>query len=249
MCSRKSGAPNESLPNTTSESKLSGHRENLRKRFAASGLDGLLQHEIVEFLLTFCIPRRDVKPHAKALLGQFKTIHNILNADEAELIEICGVGHRTAQFIRLIGEIALLYARQSLLPDKASTSDQLQNLRKYWKVKLSKERTEQLEIALLDNRMHPLPNGLKRLNSGCAGSVSLIPREIIKEALLRKCAAIAICHNHPNGDLCPSEHDERLTRILQLNLHTVGVRLLDHFIVADGRIFSILEQMEILGKA
>ncbi|MDR2577090.1 MAG: hypothetical protein LBC42_03545 [Puniceicoccales bacterium] len=225
---------------------LDGHREHLRIRFDRCGLDGFLPHEIIELLLTFCIPRRDVKLQAKELLRRFESLHGILNADKAALREVDGIGPGVAQFLHLIRETTILYLRQTVLPDSKQGLGSLGKLCRYWLTRLNGERCECLEIAYLDGKFHPIPDGLQRLDSGNWNSVSLLPRKIIRSSLLCNCAAIALCHNHPTGNPLPSQQDEHITYILRQNLQISGVCLVDHFIVANGQVFSILEHRIVL---
>ncbi|MDR0679158.1 MAG: hypothetical protein LBF24_02835 [Puniceicoccales bacterium] len=222
-----------------------GHRRNLRKRFLQNDLRGLLPHEVIELLLTYCIPRRDVKPQAHALIDRFNSLDGVLDAGKDELLRVAGIGPQAAQFLALIRAIAQAYWEQkSLRSESSSRLRSLRELAEFWRVRLRDEQEEHMEIAFWDgNRL--LPDGVERLASGTADSVAALPRQLLCAVLQRHCSAVVLCHNHPNGIRLPSEHDERLTRTVQLTLQTIGVRLLDHFVVADGHVFSIVEGREI----
>jgi DNA repair protein RadC len=221
-----------------------GHRKNLRSRFLKNKLDGFLEYEIVELLLTFCIPRRDVKPQAKILLEQFGSIRRILDGNPADLQSVDGVGATAALFLSFIREVAQIYFRQGVL-SVADADDSFQKLQKFWISRLSSEPCECLEIAYLDGKFRIHPAGIERLETGDQNSVIMVPNLILSEVLRRDCAAVVLCHNHPDGSLLPSEHDERLTRIVKDCLEAVSLRLMDHYIVADGKIFSILRHREL----
>jgi len=92
---------------------LEGHRARLRGRFQKSGFEGFHEYEIVELLLTLCIPRRDVKNLAKRLFNHFGSIRGLLDASEQELRQVEGIGEVTPVALRIIRETANLYLRQT----------------------------------------------------------------------------------------------------------------------------------------
>lgn len=69
-----------------------------------------------------------------------------------------------------------------------------------------------------------------------------LPREVVRRALLHNAAAVILSHNHPSGDPEPSSADTRITDELQQALAMVDVRLLDHFVVGEGRPVSFAER-------
>ena len=69
-----------------------GHRERLKNRFFANGLDGFAPHEVLELLLTFAIPQKDVNPIAHQLIETFGSVSDVLNAAPEELRRVPGVG-------------------------------------------------------------------------------------------------------------------------------------------------------------
>lgn len=79
----------------------------------------------------------------------------------------------------------------------------------------------------------------------CAGTINaapVYPREVVRRALLHNAAAVILSHNHPSGDPEPSGADTRITDELQQALALVDVRLLDHFVVGEGRPVSFAER-------
>lgn len=90
-----------------------GHRGRMRQRFLQSGLESFQDHEVLEFLLFYAVPRRDVNEMAHLLLDRFGTLAGVLNAPEAELRDVCGVGPRVAHFLNLVPQLIVQMARQS----------------------------------------------------------------------------------------------------------------------------------------
>lgn len=82
-----------------------GHRHRMRQRFIATGLESFQDHEALEFLLYYAIPRRDVNETAHLLLERFGTLAGVLDATPEQLQAVPGVGPGTANFLSLMPEI------------------------------------------------------------------------------------------------------------------------------------------------
>jgi DNA repair protein RadC len=100
------------VPEKTGDEGNEGHRKRLRERFARAGFDALSDHEVLELLLTLCIPRRDVKGPAKRLLARFGSLRGVLDARPEDLDAVPGIGSVTPVALRIIRESAALYLRQ-----------------------------------------------------------------------------------------------------------------------------------------
>ena len=81
----------------------------------------------------------------------------------------------------------------------------------------------------------------EELFRGTLTQTSVYPREVVKGALARNAAALALAHNHPSGEAEPSRADELLTQTLKSALSLVDVRIVDHFIVAGDKVVSFAE--------
>lgn len=84
-----------------------GHRSRMRRRFLANGLDGFSDHEVLELLLFYAVPRQDVNPMAHALLNRFGSLPEVLSAPAEELCTIYGVGPKIARFLKLIPDVLI----------------------------------------------------------------------------------------------------------------------------------------------
>lgn len=216
-----------------------GHRQRLRERFLRSGFSGFADYEIVELLLTLAIPRRDVKPAAKALLARFGSVRGVLDAPAEELRRIDGLGEVAPVALRIIRETANLYLQQS-----AEGGEPLRDpeaLVRFWRSRIGALPIEVFEVAYLDSAGRLLRDGVERLEEGTVDRATVYPRRILEAALRRNAAAIVVAHNHPNGEVGPSEQDKLLTRALHLASTTVAVRLLEHLVVSPERVFSFRE--------
>ena len=91
-----------------------GHRERIREKFLNNGIDGFAEYEILELLLTYCIPRKDTKPIAKELLNKFKSLDNVFKADLDKLSVIDGLGKNSVAFLKLIGDLPSIVYKDEL---------------------------------------------------------------------------------------------------------------------------------------
>lgn len=90
-----------------------GHRSRVRQRFLTGGLDSFQDHEVLELLLFYAVPRRDVNEMAHMLMDRFGSLSGVLDAPEDELCTIPGVGPGIAHFLNLIPEVMVQMARKS----------------------------------------------------------------------------------------------------------------------------------------
>lgn len=84
-----------------------GHRSRMRRRFLCNGLDGFADHEVLELLLFYAVPRQDVNPMAHALLNKFGSLPAVLDASVEDLCTVYGVGPKIAGFLNLIPDVLL----------------------------------------------------------------------------------------------------------------------------------------------
>lgn len=82
---------------------------------------------------------------------------------------------------------------------------------------------------------------VEELFRGTLTQTSVYPREVVKGALARNAAVLAVAHNHPSGEAEPSRADELLTQTLKSTLSLVDVKVIDHFIVAGDQVLSFAE--------
>jgi DNA repair protein RadC len=217
-----------------------GHRRRLRERFLKAGLEGLADYEVVELLLTLAIPRSDVKQQAKRLIAKFGNLRGILDAPLEELQKVEGIGSGAAVALKIVREAANLYLLQAaegqdVLSDATSLSD-------YWKMRIGSLQNEVFEVGYLDSGYRLLRDGVETLEEGTVDRAAVYPRRVIESALRRGAAAIVLAHNHPNGNVQPSEQDKLLTRAVVLGAEAVHLKIVDHLIVSPDKVFSFRKE-------
>ncbi len=215
-----------------------GHRERLRTRFKKTGLSGWQDYEILEFILTYCMPRRDTKPIAKALLRKFKTVGAVLDADEEDLKSISDLGLRSAMLLRLFREVGEIYLK-SRLKEKDSVSSP-GAVYDYLAVSLKGRKEEEFKVIFLNSANRPLE--VETVQVGTVDKSAIYPRKVVQRALKHGAVSVIVAHNHPGGSLKPSEDDIRITEALKSALATVDISLLDHVIISGNGYFSFKEK-------
>lgn len=212
-----------------------GHRQRLRERFLRAGLNGLQDYEALELLLTFAIPRQNVKPIAKQLLEKFGSVEKVLDAAPSDLLEIPGLGPAAVTLVVLLKQLCACYLEQ-----KARAVDVLdspQKLVNFLRMKLGGGKKETFMILFLDAQ-----NQLINYQSiqGTVDRAAVYAREVAERALLSRASCVVAAHNHPSGICQPSMEDIQLTRRLHAALELLGIRLIDHFIITPTAHRSII---------
>ena len=83
-----------------------GHREKMRRRFLETGLEGFADHEALELLLYYAIPRRDTNPIAHALMERYDSLSGVLNAPVEDLEKVEGIGESAAILLSLVSRLS-----------------------------------------------------------------------------------------------------------------------------------------------
>jgi len=215
-----------------------GHRNRLRERFKSTNGSGLQDYELLELLLTYSIPQKDVKPIAKDLIKRFKGLSGVLDASQFEIENTRGLGPISATLVRLVKELCILYSAEEIRnKDILSSPDAVLE---FSRVTLSGIPREVL-MAIYVNVKNEVID-YEFLNEGTIDNVVIYPRRIIEGALSHHASGFIIVHNHPSGDPEPSDEDRNLTSTIFETSRTLDIRLLDHIIVGKKGYFSFRER-------
>lgn len=214
-----------------------GHRDRKRDQFLRSGAESFAEHELLELLLFSAIPRKDTNPIAHALIDRFGSLQGVLSASFEELVKMPDIGKSAAVLIMLI---APLY-RQSLIfaADHEVVLDTRERIGNFFRDLFIAHPEETMYQLCLDAKGRKLD--LSKVGEGDVGSVGLNVRRIMENVLRSKAVMVALAHNHPSGIALPSDEDRVATEMVREALDTMGVRLVDHIIVADNDYISMAE--------
>ena len=219
-----------------------GHRQRIKTKYEKSGLNGWLDYEVLELVLSYAIPQKDTKSIARELLSRFKSINGILDADNRDLQSINGISKHTALFLNLLKDVSVLYMEKRMFGRDLLSSPQV--VYDYLKISLKGLMDEGFKMLFLDNRNQLI--AMETLKNGTVNQAIVFPRKIVERALYHNAVGVIIAHNHPSGSLEPSQEDQEVTKDIREALKTVDITLLDHIIIGGNEFFSFREnQIEI----
>jgi len=215
-----------------------GHRKRLKQKFAASGTSAFHEHEVLELLLTYAVPQKDVKPPAKELLRVFGSLKGVVDAEIADLAKIKGIGEHSAILFKLVKEMAALYLKQKAKEKRQVTCTT--ELLDFCKTVMGGKRDEEFCVIYLDAQNQIIE--FETIQKGVVNQAVVYPRQVLESALKKKASAIILAHNHPSGHVCPSDADIRLTKTIQETAKVLDILVHDHIIVGENRFFSFREE-------
>lgn len=215
-----------------------GHRAHMRRRFLEGGLEQFADHEALELLLYYAIPRRDTNPIAHALMDRYGSLSSVLAAPAEDLQKVDGIGEHAAVLLKLVPRLCskarLADAeRQDLILNSAPRAGA------YLMERFDGERNEVIYQLCLDRKGKLL--ACKKLGDGNIASAALDVRKLVENAILHSASSVVLAHNHPSGFAAPSPEDYAATDRAKVALDTIGVVLEDHIIVADRDFVSLAE--------
>ena len=227
------------------EKDSQGHRERIKEKFLKNGIDGFAEYEILELLLTYCIPRKDTKPIAKDLLNKFKTLDNVFKADFDKLSVIDGLGNNSIAFLKLIGDLPSVIYKDELKNKKLIDRETLKISNKdillnYLRNKIGYEEIEKFYVIYLSSSNEVIE--FEENSVGTLDRSSVYPREIYKKIINLNAKSVILAHNHPSDNITPSKSDIELTNEIAKGLKNFGALLIEHIIITKNSYFSFLEE-------
>lgn len=214
-----------------------GHRERMKNKLLEQGLDVFDDHNVLELLLFYSMPRKDTNPLAHELLNHFGSLEAVFEAPAEELSKINGIGENTITLLKLIPEVSRRY-----FIDKNKFDNILDSSKKageYLIARYMYERDEVVYVMCLDSKCKVIC--CKELFRGVANSAEISVRKIAELALAKNATSIIISHNHTSGIALPSIEDEIATKRIKTALASMGIALSDHIIVADDDFVSMAD--------
>ena len=207
-----------------------GHRARLRDRFLNGGGKSMADYELLELLLTYAIPRRDVKPIAKDIVRKFGSLAGAAKASVPQLVEVNGVKENTAVLLKVIQEAARRFSWAELSATDAPIISNWDAMIDYCRTEMSHLDIEEFRIIFLDVKFRVI--GEEVMQRGTINQVAIHPREVVKMAMEKKASALILVHNHPSGDVKPSRADVEITKQIKQALEAINILLLDHIIIS-----------------
>ena len=216
----------------------SGHRERRRRQFREHGIDAFADHEVLELLLYYAIPRRDTNPVAHALMDRFGSLHAVLSAPAEELERVEGMGPGAATLLKLVPQV-YRRARMSMAAGEV-VLDTTERIGEFFVEQFVAQPTEVMYQLCLDAKGRLL--SCRKVCEGDAAALGVNLRKIVENAILSNAVLVALAHNHPSGVALPSREDKVATLQIRDALEAVNVTLADHIIVADDDYVSLRQE-------
>ncbi len=213
------------------------HRKRLRARFLTDNGAAMPDYELLELLLFGVIPRADVKNTAKELLRRFGSIERVLASDRALLQEVPGISESGAVALKCM-HLLLARARKHRF-EKQHVLRNWEEILEYLYTTMSERRDEELRLILL-NSLSVVMEEIT-IAQGNNAQIMIDAPMIVEHVILKRAHGFIMVHNHPSGDKRPSEEDVELTIKVDELCEQMGLRMIDHLIVARNGITSLRE--------
>lgn len=218
-----------------------GHRKRLRQRYKRVGIDGFAEHEMLELLLFYAIPRHDVNELAHRVLNAFGgKLQGVFGASIAELMSVDGIGEQAAVFLHLVGGIHKHMAVAQVSGRVRIRTPQEAGELAYQL--LTNRKTEAFYAIMLDNQSRLIQSEL--IAEGTTDTTLVNVRKVVEAAMRLGASYVVLAHNHPGGSTKPSTADIQLSDNLEKVLSAIGITYVEHIIVADGRFHAIKRQQD-----
>ena len=209
-----------------------GHRQRMLKRLLSSA-ESLQDHELLEVLLFYAIPRRNTNDLAHELIDRFGSLEGVFRATPEQLKQVKGVGDSTAALIRTVGLFA------SRLKSEKASEIHLFNVGSFSSFLIKRYgnlRDEVLELFCID--ANDRVKFIKDFTSYSGTQVKIPAGEVTALLASHRPFGLVLAHNHPNGSPLPSKEDDKFTAQLQVLCSINGTKVYDHIIVSGTEYYS-----------
>ena len=215
------------------------HRKRHKKRFLDTNGEGFANHELMEVLLFYAIPRRNTNETAHALEERFGTVDKILEASVDELKHVDGIGNNSATLIKLVHVLAKKYADEKSKEPKRI--DTLEKAVDYGRNRTYGAINELVYATFTDNSLNVIDTCI--VSVGTIDEAKPIIRNIIELALVKRASAVMLFHNHPRGGIEASEADVNFTSLLERELDILGINFVEHLIIDPTGFNTVLRDI------
>ncbi len=216
------------------------HRQRMRDRCMKSGFEGFSDHELIEMLLGYSIPRKDTNPIAHELIDRFGSLGRVLEAEVDELVQVDGMGERSAIILPLVMNLMRRYAMEKDDLNDHNRFETVSSIAQYFCRIFFGLDKEFVYVMLLDNRMNMVH--CQQVGEGTVNSSNVNIREIVEKVIAKKASTVVLAHNHPHGIVIPSNIDVDFTEELNHLLAALSIHLLEHLIIVEDRFYPIMRE-------
>lgn len=230
------------MNNSKKESSHTGHRRRIKKRYFDNRGEGFDDHELLELLLFYAIPRKNTNEIAHELMERFGSISAISSASVDELKLVDGIGNNSAVLLNLVGSLAKKIAGEKKIERKRLNT--IRKLVEYAEGFVFGATSEQVYLVMMDNSLRVIDAKLVAI--GSINEVKPLIRNILELSIIKRASAVALAHNHPTGGVEASCNDVEFTTLLKRELEMVNIRFVEHVIV-DGKSYNAIMQ-HLLGQ-
>ena len=204
-----------------------GHRDRLRRRLREGGAAAVAEYELLEMVLFGAIARRDTKPLAKTLLEEFGSLAAVINAPEARLRQVRGVGDAVVSELRLMGAVSRAVLREAV--ESRPVLSSWEAVIDYARAHIAFSNVEHFHVLFLDKKNRLIRDEIQQ--TGTVDHTPVYPREVVRRAIELDATALVLVHNHPSGDTTPSRADVEMTKTVIDVARPLGIAVHDHVIV------------------
>lgn len=211
-----------------------GHRERMRNKYVNKGIEVFEQHEILEMLLFYAIPRKNTNDIAHRLLEACGSLSAVFDAP-IDILMQQGLSYNAAVLLHMIPDLSRAYQSDKFDNEEKIITDE--NIGKKMVHLFAGKNEECVYAFFLDAKGKEKYSGI--ISKGDASSAPLFSKDIVSIAARCKAVTVIIAHNHPSGVAFPSRADLEATADIADALDTIGIHLADHIIVADRDYISL----------
>lgn len=216
----------------------SGHRNRVRERFLAEGLDGFNEHQVLEMLLFYCCPRKDTNALAHRLIAEFGSFVRVLEAPVKELKKIPEIGPNASTFISFAAAFSRYYM-VCRAKEQGNILHTVDDCGRYLQPFFLGRTNEVVYILCLDAKCKVL--SCKMVGEGSVNSAGVPIRKLVEIALGSNATSVILAHNHPSGLAIPSGEDVVTTERVSAAMRSVDIILSDHIVFSDNDYVSMAQ--------
>jgi len=209
-----------------------------RERLLDHGAASLTAAELLAVVLRTGTEGESVLDQARAVLDAAGVgLRGLARLSRGELCRVKGIGPAKAAQLLAVVELAKRFGEEEFPSGEAFRSSR--DIYAHFRERLADARHEQFYTVLLDNKHRKIRDVCVSQGSLTASIVH--PREVFLPVIRESAAAVIFVHNHPSGDPTPSPEDIEITRRLREVGDLMGIRVLDHVVIGQGRYVSFVD--------